>query len=114
MATAVEAARNGIVCGIDISDGLMQDIGHVCAMSNVGAAIRSDDVPRSGHLREAYPDCALELACTGGEDYELLFVGSSEKISELRAKAAAPITVIGKITGEGRSAPVYSTQRVRR
>jgi thiamine-monophosphate kinase len=61
---------------IDISDGLLQDLSHVCRASNVNAEINSDAIP----LDETYCDLAKELghyplalALTGGEDYELLF-----------------------------------------
>jgi thiamine-monophosphate kinase len=86
---AVEA---GVRCGIDISDGLLQDLGHICEMSGVGAVVRAGDVPLSEDLRAAYPDDALEMACTGGEDYELILVGRREGIEAL------PATVIGEIT----------------
>ena len=51
LALAHEAARIGISCGIDVSDGLLQDIGHVCEMSGLGADVRdlADDGQR--HLR---------------------------------------------------------------
>jgi len=86
---AVEA---GVRCGIDVSDGLLQDVGHVCEMSNAGAVIRAADVPLSDGLRAAFPDDALELACTGGEDYELLLVGPAAALSRV-----PDVTVIGEI-----------------
>ncbi|RLC57385.1 MAG: thiamine-phosphate kinase, partial [Chloroflexi bacterium] len=86
---AVEA---GLRCGIDVSDGLLQDVGHVCEMSNAGAVIRAADVPLSDGLRAAFPDDALELACTGGEDYELLLVGPAAALSRV-----PDVTVIGEI-----------------
>lgn len=85
---AIEA---GLTCGIDVSDGLMQDVGHVCEMSDVSAVIRADDVPVSDELRAAYADEALRLACTGGEDYELVLVGPRERMEGL------DVTVIGEI-----------------
>lgn len=85
---AVEA---GVRCGIDVSDGLLQDLGHVCDASGVGSVVRVDDVPLSEELTLAYPDEALEMACTGGEDYELLLVGERGKMKGL------PVTVIGEI-----------------
>ena len=75
LATAQLAASLGIPCGIDISDGLLQDLGHVCEMSGLGADIHAGALPLSADLRAAYPDDALALACTGGEDYQLLLAG---------------------------------------
>ena len=92
-----EAARAGIRCGIDVSDGLLQDIGHVCEMSRLGAIVNADAVPVAAALRAAYPGDALRLACTGGEDYELVLVGEREKIEQLRASSDVPLTVVGEI-----------------
>ena len=86
---AVEA---GVRCGIDVSDGLLQDVGHVCGMSNAGAVLRAVDLPLSDGLRAAFPDDALELACTGGEDYELLLIGPATAVSRV-----PDVTVIGEI-----------------
>ena len=86
---AVEA---GVRCGIDVSDGLLQDVGHVCEMSNAGAVLRAADLPLSDGLRAAFPDDALELACTGGEDYELLLIGAAAAVSHV-----PDVTVMGEI-----------------
>lgn len=85
------AVKAGVRCGIDVSDGLLQDLGHVCTMSGVGAVVMGADVPLSDELRVAYPDEALEMACTGGEDYELLLVGERDRMDGL------PVAVIGEI-----------------
>jgi thiamine-monophosphate kinase len=92
VAAGLAAVRAGVTCGIDVSDGLLQDLGHLCEASGVGATIRASDVPLSGELRAAYPDDALELACTGGEDYELILVGSQPALDGVPA-----LTVIGEI-----------------
>ena len=86
---AIEA---GMRCGIDVSDGLLRDVGHVCEMSNAGAVLRAADLPLSDGLRAAFPDDALELACTGGEDYELLLIGPAAAVSRV-----PDVTVIGEI-----------------
>jgi thiamine-monophosphate kinase len=62
-------ARGGLARAmIDVSDGLVQDLGHVCAASGVGARIELARVPASAAVRAA----DVGLALTGGEDYELL------------------------------------------
>jgi thiamine-monophosphate kinase len=103
------AVRAGLRCGIDISDGLVQDLGHICRASHVDAEVRLDDIPLEPGLSELFPDDARVLAATGGEDYELLMVGGegSLRIAEeaLRAHLKMPrtgqLTVVGRITGVG-------------
>ena len=57
---------------IDVSDGLLQDLGHLCEASHVGALVEADRLPLSDAYRTvAGSDCTQAL--TGGEDYELLF-----------------------------------------
>ena len=58
---------------IDVSDGLLQDLSHLCAASNVGAELQREQVPVSEALQAFAGDEALELALRGGEDYVLLF-----------------------------------------
>lgn len=87
----------GIRCGMDISDGLAADLGHILEMSKAGARIEAARVP-------VHPSVAvlgfegLELALTGGEDYELLFTGKKEAIDRVAAEACCPVTIIGEIT----------------
>lgn len=83
---------------IDISDGLVQDLGHICAASEVGATIEWNAIPLSDAVRSAgSPD--PETILTGGDDYELLFTLPAEASDKILAlKAAFPITRIGKIT----------------
>ena len=97
----VEAAQRGVLCGIDVSDGLLQDVGHICERSKVGAVIEADRVPMSDNLRKAFPKDALKLACTGGEDYELVLVGRPSIIDELINESPSErLAVIGKIVSD--------------
>jgi thiamine-monophosphate kinase len=60
---------------IDISDGLAQDLGHICTESNVSATIQAGNIPLSGPARillEGEPHLINGLL-SGGDDYELLF-----------------------------------------
>lgn len=83
---------------IDISDGLWQDLGHILERSGAGAEIDSAAVPLSPAYRLTLGD-DLELALSGGEDYELLFCvrpGLSERILSRRLGVA--VHRIGRIT----------------
>ncbi len=87
---------------IDLSDGLVQDLGHVCRASGVGAVLRLCDVPLSRAYRAAAqkrPD-PWEAALSGGDDYELcVTVPPAEVPRALGAggRTGAPLTVIGHI-----------------
>ena len=56
---------------IDISDGLLSDLQHVCTASGVGAALKLDQIPVHALVRKYSPDTALNFALNGGDDYEL-------------------------------------------
>jgi thiamine-monophosphate kinase len=94
--------EQGVKTAIDISDGLVADLGQIGKASKVGARIEAEGVPVEPLVKAAFSDRALELALTGGEDYELLFTASAEAIDRVKKAAAIPITVIGEITaGQG-------------
>jgi len=88
--------------GMDVSDGLVQDLGHLCRAAGYGAVIEAASVPLSGAARRlVMGDAALTTAVlTGGDDYELLFAaapGVADALREAAAGAATPITRIGRI-----------------
>ena len=58
---------------IDISDGFSPDLGHICEASNVGVLIEGGDLPLADLSGVDVGETALQLALTGGEDYELCF-----------------------------------------
>jgi len=89
--------EQGVKTAIDISDGLISDLSHICKASQVSARIEVDHVPIQPAVKANFGDRALELALSGGEDYELLFTGGAEVIDKVRMVAACPITVIGEI-----------------
>jgi len=97
LAEAQEAARVGIVCAIDVSDGLLQDLGHICERSGLGAEVREASLPLSDDLRAAYPEDAVVLACSGGEDYELLITGDEGTVQRVGEEISAALTVIGRM-----------------
>jgi thiamine-monophosphate kinase len=98
LAAAQDAATLWVRCAIDVSDGLLKDIGHICERSGVGADIRAGDVPISDDVRQAYPEEALAYACGGGEDYEVVLVGTSGVIQAMADLRPGEIATIGRIT----------------
>jgi thiamine-monophosphate kinase len=89
---------SGVTSMIDISDGLLMDLGHICDESGVGARIFSDLIPLSGHLVDVCERLGkdpLDYALTGGEDLLLLLTSPS--------KTRKDAVRIGEITEEGRS-----------
>lgn len=109
-------ARSGVVAAmIDVSDGLVQDLGHLCAASRVGARLTLPQVPCTPRVRRA----GLELALTGGEDYELLCAVPERHrraAERLAARLGCPFTHIGAcvperagvrvVDAEGRAVPL--------
>ena len=88
---------------IDVSDGLIADLGHICETSSVAATILADTVPLSPAGRAAIDAGQLTVseAVSGGDDYELLFCAPPETrdaISRLSATLDVAITEIGEIT----------------
>lgn len=81
-----------VAAAMDISDGLVQDLGHVCRASGLGAEINAAQVPLSDAARAAG---RLSLCLTGGDDYELLMAVRPENEAALVAEATLPVTRIG-------------------
>jgi thiamine-monophosphate kinase len=97
-------AESGLATAcLDISDGLVADLGHIGETSGLGAEIAAARVPLSDSARTLLAD-DLELfsrVLTGGDDYELCFTLAPDRAGELPALAAAlelPLTVIGRMT----------------
>ena len=77
---------------IDISDGLISDLGHICEASDVGAQLNADSIPFEGEIDEAL---------SWGDDYELCFTAAAGMESEVEAlgkKHGLRITQIGEIS----------------
>lgn len=88
---------------IDISDGLLADLGHLCDVSNLDAVIEAPRVPLSAAARSALADDATRFATvvTGGDDYEILFTAAPAAVpvlAELARGLAVPITAIGRMS----------------
>jgi thiamine-monophosphate kinase len=92
--------EQGVKTAIDISDGLISDLTHICKASRVSARIEVDRVPTLPAVKANFGDKWLELTLSGGEDYELLFTASAEVIDKVRTAARCPITIIGEIIAD--------------
>ena len=106
---ALGAALHGIAhAAMDVSDGLVQDLGHLCRESGVAAEIEVGRVPLSEAARGVVAADAGRLAVclTGGDDYELLFAVPPARDAGLMEVARAvgiPVTRIGTfLAGEPR------------
>jgi thiamine-monophosphate kinase len=91
---------------VDVSDGLLADLGHVCARSRVAARIDVDALPASAALREAFGEAdRIALQASGGDDYELCFTAPADAgadIGAVSAQLGLRFTRIGRIVaGEG-------------
>jgi thiamine-monophosphate kinase len=94
------ALRGLASSAIDLSDGLLGDLGHVLERSGVGACVDVDAVPRSA-LLQAQP-LAVQRTCTlaGGDDYELAFTAPRDAAARVTAAAqrgGVTVTRIGRI-----------------
>ena len=105
---ALGAALPGIAsAGLDVSDGLVADLGHLCAASGTGAVIEAALVPLSAQARQAIDGAPalIEAALAGGDDYELVFSvpsGHVEALERLAINVGIAVTRIGAIVaGEG-------------
>ncbi len=91
------AVDAGIACAIDISDGLLQDLGHIAARSGAGIEIDPAALPLHPTAVAAFDEQrARDMALGGGEDYELALAGPAAALQAL-ATESLPVTVIGRV-----------------
>ncbi|HEY2986088.1 MAG TPA: thiamine-phosphate kinase [Candidatus Binatia bacterium] len=84
---------------IDVSDGLLQDLHHICKSSAVGAEVWENALPLSTAYKRLAGRKRPVRALTGGEDYELLFCArrsDRQRLEKMKPRLGAPITRIGK------------------
>jgi len=91
--------QQGVNVAIDISDGLIADLGHLCQASKVNAKIEIDRVPVHPLVKANFPDYQ-ELALSGGEEYELVFTADKVTMEKVKRALDCPVSVIGEITDE--------------
>lgn len=119
-AAAFEAARGRMECpsprvalgialrgvasaAIDVSDGLLGDLGHVLERSRVGATVNADAVPASPVLAALGTAWRRDCTLAGGDDYELLFTApaaAAAAVATAAASAGVAVTSIGRIEAE--------------
>ncbi|AKH21744.1 thiamine-monophosphate kinase [Sedimenticola thiotaurini] len=98
---ASQALRHLCRCAIDISDGLLADLGHICEKSGLGATIRQAAIPLSEAVADyvhTTGDWSMPLAA--GDDYELCLVipaGQQAQVERIARTLAVPLTLIGQM-----------------
>ncbi len=97
---------------IDVSDGLAQDLAHLCEASRVSAVLERAAVPVAEEIAlvTANAAAAFQLAVSGGEDFELLFTADTKDEAELQRLArdcALPLARIGEIVAPDAAVKVW-------
>lgn len=93
-------SRAGATAAIDISDGLMADLNHLCRASGVGAIVERESLPRSQAV-EKKDQSGSDFAANGGEDYELLVTlprSLDRDLAKLAGQCGIGLSVIGRTT----------------
>lgn len=85
---------------LDISDGLLGDLGHILAASKVGATLNVDALPAGPVLARQDVSLRRRFAAAGGDDYELCFTAPRERreaVLEAGRASQTPVTRVGRI-----------------
>ena len=100
-----QALRGVANAAIDISDGMVGDLGHILKRSKVGAVLTTDWVADSAAISPAMQSLPLnrrlDMALSGGDDYELLFTAAPDQadaVQEAANDCGVSVTCIGRIT----------------
>ncbi|MFL6681049.1 MAG: thiamine-phosphate kinase [Burkholderiaceae bacterium] len=115
------ALRGVASAAIDLSDGLVGDLGHILRASKVGATLRLDDIPHGPHVAGCTEARRRTCLLAGGDDYELLFAAPAPAHARVRdagERAGVPVTCIGTLDAaaglrvvDAHGAPVMLTER---
>lgn len=104
--------RQKVTAGLDISDGLLADLNHLCTRSGVGARLDASAIPLDPALIASLgASDALEAALNGGDDYELLLALAPEQEAAVREALGGTLHVIGRVTSEPGITGITSTGR---
>jgi len=90
-------AACGVKTAIDISDGVLSDLAHVCEASKVSAVIHTKDLPVHPQLKQHFEHDYIDMILTGGEDYELLFAAPRQVMDTVIDVMKPAPTIIGEI-----------------
>ena len=100
VALGLAALEAGVRCALDVSDGLLQDLGHLAVRSRLGIEVDLDALPLSFDAVGALGvSRARDLALGGGEDYELALIGPGRALRGLGTDEL-PVTIIGRVVAE--------------
>jgi thiamine-monophosphate kinase len=111
VAAGLALIEAGLRCAIDVSDGLVADIGHICERSGVAVELAAEQVPIFPGATAVFGTEALDLALSGGEDYELVCAApestlarASDLLQQRGERRLIPIGVV--VPAEGTQARV--------
>ncbi len=90
-------AAAGVRCAMDVTDGLIDDLGKLCAASGLAGRLESARAPVHPAAKAAFPDDALAMALNGGEDYELLFTAPADLMASLGDTLPCGVHVVGAV-----------------
>jgi thiamine-monophosphate kinase len=97
------AATSGVHAALDVSDGLLGDLGHILKASGLGAEVDLASVPIAPALRALTPEHQRDCLLAGGDDYELLFTAEAQAHDAVIAAgrmAGVAVARIGRLTAE--------------
>jgi thiamine-monophosphate kinase len=100
-----QSLRDIATASLDVSDGLIADLGHIADVSNVRIEVDAARIPLSSALRKLWGEGAVVRAATSGDDYEITFtvpLRRRDDIADAAAKAGVAVTEIGRVaSGKG-------------
>jgi thiamine-monophosphate kinase len=99
IALGLALAQLARVAAIDISDGLLADLGHILERSGVGAEVELGRLPAHPALLPMLPESSLARRCllAGGDDYELCFTAPTQDAPAIQSAAVANGVVVSRV-----------------
>lgn len=97
------AKQNLSKCAIDVSDGFLADLQHICKSSKLSAVIYQENIPLSSAAKfclDENKNISLKQLLSGGDDYELIFTSSAKnknKIEKLAEKIGVKVSCVGNL-----------------